>query len=97
MANASTMAAFTPSMSCGLTSSASFSSAAAPVNSESTSTPPRSGRLATYSLATRFMPSRSGVTSMTSAAAKNGGELLAGQRLVQVVQHRVPDPGVRRR
>src|SRR4051812_28555324 len=50
--------AFTPAMSCGLTSSACFSSAAAPANSLSTSTPPRSPRAATYSLATRFIPSR---------------------------------------
>ncbi|SHY10247.1 Uncharacterised protein [Mycobacteroides abscessus subsp. abscessus] len=40
------------------------------MNSESTSEPPRSLRQATYSLATRFIPSRSGVTSMTSAATK---------------------------
>ena len=39
-----------------------------PANSLSTSAPPESPRQATYSLATRFMPSRSGVTIMTSAA-----------------------------
>src|SRR5947208_2926569 len=44
------------------------SSSAAPVNSLSTSAPFSSFRHATYSLATRFMPSRSGVTSITSAA-----------------------------
>ena len=39
-----------------------------PVNSLSTSTPSSSNRAATYSLATRFMPSRSAVTSITSEA-----------------------------
>ena len=62
------IAAFSPSVSCGLTSSALVSSRAAPVNSDSTSTPASSWRQAMYSLATRFIPSRSGVTSMTSAA-----------------------------
>ena len=65
---ARTMAVFSPSMSCGLTRNAPASSSAAPVNSLSTSVPPSSYLLATYSLATRFIPSRSGVTSMTSAA-----------------------------
>ena len=47
-----------PSMSCGLTSTAASSSRAAPANSESTSMPGFSGFCAaTYSLATRFMPS----------------------------------------
>ena len=62
------IASFSPSMSCGLTSTACRSSSAAPANSLSTSTPSSSNRQATYSLATRFMPSRSAVTSMTSAA-----------------------------
>ena len=56
------------SMSYGLTISASPSSSAAPANSLSTSTPSSSSRDATNSFATRFMPSRSGVTSITSAA-----------------------------
>ena len=47
-----------PSMSCGLTRNALSISSAAPANSESTSAPRRSVRAATYSLATRFMPSR---------------------------------------
>ena len=59
---------FTPSVSYGLTSRPARSSLAAPVNSDSNSTPPPSTRQATYSLATRFMPSRRGVTVMTSAA-----------------------------
>ena len=59
---------FMPSRSYGLTRNACRRSPAAPANSESTSAPPRSTRAATYSLATRFMPSRSGVTIMTSAA-----------------------------
>jgi hypothetical protein len=53
--------------SCGLTRNALPSSSAAPVNSLSTSAPLSSWRQATYSLATRFMPS-SEVTSITSAA-----------------------------
>ena len=57
-----------PSTSYGFTSSASGSSQAAPANSLSTSTPSPSVREATNSLATRFIPSRSGVTSITSAA-----------------------------
>lgn len=44
------------------------SSAAAPANSLKTSTPRLSIRLATYSLAARFIPSRNGVTTITSAA-----------------------------
>ncbi len=51
-------AVFMPLMSCGLTSQAWRSSAAAPANSESTSAPSSSRRQATYSLATRFIPSR---------------------------------------
>ena len=49
---------------------ASAISQAAPANCERTSTPGSFGSCAaTYSLATRFMPSRSGVTSPTRAAA----------------------------
>ena len=56
---AATIASPTAWRSCGLTRYApSPSSSAAPVNSESTSAPPPSDRDATYSLATRFMPSR---------------------------------------
>jgi hypothetical protein len=59
-------------MSYGLTISALNSSSAAPANSLSTSTPagsPTSSRWhATYSLATRFIPSISGVTMPTSAS-----------------------------
>ena len=62
------IARFTDSRSCGLQKCAPSSSVAAPVNSDSTSEPVPSGWQATYSLATRFMPSRSAVTSMTSAA-----------------------------
>ena len=58
----------TASTSYGLTQTAPSSSAAAPANSLSTSTPSSSTRDATNSFATRFMPSRSGVTSITSAA-----------------------------
>ena len=46
---------------------ARFNSRAAPANSDSTSAPARPGWHAIYSLATRFIPSRSGVTSMTEA------------------------------
>src|SRR5205814_627559 len=60
-------ASATSSTSNGFTSSASWSSSAAPAISESTRTPSSSSCAATYSLATRFMPSRSGVTSATSA------------------------------
>src|SRR5690349_6711411 len=59
---------FMPLMSYGLTWYACFSSAAAPANSLKTSAPRSSYWQATNSLATRFMPSRSGVTTMTSAA-----------------------------
>ena len=69
MVAAVAMASATPSRSYGLTSSAPCISSAAPANSDSTSTPGFSGSCAaTYSLATRFMPSRSGVTSPTEAA-----------------------------
>ena len=44
------------------------SSPAAPANSESTSAPSSSYLQTTNSLATRFMPSASGVTTQTSAA-----------------------------
>ena len=58
----------TASASYGLTSSAALHSCAAPAKRESTSTPGSSGSCAaTYSFATRFMPSRSGVTSPTRA------------------------------
>ena len=65
---ARTMVSFMPAISCGLTRKAPASSSAAPVNSLSTRVPRSSYRQATYSLATRFIPSRSGVTNMTSAA-----------------------------
>ena len=68
MCTAYVIASFIPSMWCGFTSTEPVSSSAAPVNSDSTSAPRSSDRAATYSLATRFMPSRSAVTSMTSAA-----------------------------
>ena len=61
-------ASLTASGSCGLHRNAWRSSVAAPANSLSTSAPPWSARDATYSLATRFIPSRSGVTIITSAA-----------------------------
>jgi hypothetical protein len=51
-----------------LTNHASRSSFAAPVNSLRTRAPSLSARDATYSFETRFMPSRSGVTTMMSAA-----------------------------
>ena len=56
------------SMSYGFTCTASPISTAAPANSLRTSTPPSSVRHVTNSLATRFIPSRNGVTSITSAA-----------------------------
>ena len=65
---AATIMDFNPSMSCGLTRYACRSSLAAPVNSLSTRAPVSPSRHATYSLATRFIPSRSGVTTITSAA-----------------------------
>ena len=83
-----------PSMSCGLTRNACGSSSAAPVNSLSTSAPCSSCRHATYSLATRFMPSRSGVTSITSAGQVQRGHLLPRVGLVQVVHGRVADLAV---
>src|SRR4029077_418398 len=68
MARPAAIARAMPSMSCGLTRSAASSSLAAPANEESTSTPGSNGFCAaTYSLATRFMPSCSGVTSPTWA------------------------------
>ena len=69
MLSARSMARTSPSWSKGFTTSASCSSQAAPAISESTSTPPRPSWQARYSLHTRFMPSRKGVTSMTSLAA----------------------------
>ncbi len=68
MSMAWTIAARIASSSCGLTSTASVSWSAAPANSDNTSTPLTSRRDATYSLATRFIPSRNGVTSITSPA-----------------------------
>ena len=68
ISSARATAALTPSVSCGFISCARSARAAAPVNRESTSRPPSSWRQATYSLATRFMPSHSGVTSATAAA-----------------------------
>ena len=65
---AATIVDFSPSMSWGFTRYAWRSSLAAPVNSLSTRAPVSPSRQATYSLATRFMPSRRGVTTMTSAA-----------------------------
>ncbi len=62
------MASAVASTSLGLTSSASRMVSAAPAILESTSTPGSSTWQATYSFATRFMPSRSGVTSATSAS-----------------------------
>ena len=66
ISTAVTIASRRAALSWGLTSTASVSSSAAPANSDSTSTPSPSSRVVTYSLATRFMPSRSGVTSITS-------------------------------
>src|ERR1700730_11584752 len=71
MARASCMASAMPSMSIGLTSKASVSSRAAPAKDESTRAPGFFGSCAaTYSLATRFMPSRIGVTKPTRAARR---------------------------
>src|SRR5699024_3200945 len=66
---AAMIASLTPLRSWGLHRYACRSSVAAPANSLSTSAPSPSVHEATYSLATRFMPSRTGVTSITSAAA----------------------------
>ena len=52
----------------GFTGTTSESARAAPVNSDSSSTPASSVREATNSLATRFMPSCSDDTTQTSAA-----------------------------
>ena len=52
----------------GLTRNASRMVSLAPANRESTSTPGSPIWQATYSLATRFIPSRSGVTSATCAS-----------------------------
>jgi len=57
MRRAAAMASLAWSRLYGLTTSASVSSRAAPVNSLSTSTPASSSRAATNSFATRFMPS----------------------------------------
>ena len=63
------MASFSPSMSCGLTSTAlpQLVGRAGELAQHQHAVGCRRGD-ATYSLATRFMPSRSAVTSMTSAA-----------------------------
>ena len=59
----------TSSREYGLTITAAVIWRAAPAKRDSTSTPGSSGFCAaTYSLATRFMPSRIGVTSPTWAA-----------------------------
>ena len=55
-------------MSCGLMVIALGSCSAAPVNSESTRAPRLSVWATAYSLATRFIPSRSEETTMTSEA-----------------------------
>ena len=68
MLTALMMVSLRPSMSCGFISRACLSWSAAPANSLSTSAPSLFVRAVTYSLATRFMPSRRAVTSMTSAA-----------------------------
>jgi hypothetical protein len=68
MSSARRIAVAIDSVSYALTVSASCSSSTAPANSLSTRTPPPSTRDAANSFATRFMPSRSGVTTMTSAA-----------------------------
>ena len=69
MAMARLSASATSSGLLGLTSSASPICRAAPANRDRISTPGSSGFwAATNSLATRFMPSRSGVTSPTRAA-----------------------------
>ena len=81
---ASSMVDLSPLMSYGLTRNACLSSADAPANSLSTSAPLSSNRQATYSLATRFMPSRSGVTTITSAARNSAAISLARVRRVQV-------------
>ena len=68
IAMACAMLSAIPFSSYGLMMTASPSSSAAPANSLRSSTPSSSAREAMYSLATRFMPSRSGVTSIASAA-----------------------------
>ncbi len=71
MSIAALIASMTDSVLYGLTRIASFSSSAAPANSLSTRTPSLCKRDATYSFATRFIPSRNGVTIITSAAEYN--------------------------
>ena len=61
-------ASATPSTLYGLTRSASSIVSAAPAMRESTSTPGSATWHATNSFATRFIPSRSGVTSATAAS-----------------------------
>ena len=81
ISNAVAMARAISGMSLGLTRTASPNSLAAPVISLRISTPRPSARAATYSLATRFMPSRSGVTSITSLAPYRGTSSCCGNDL----------------
>ena len=67
ISNARQMAFSICSVSLGLTSKASVSSTAAPAISLKTNTPGLSCLTATYSLATKFIPSRKGVTNAISA------------------------------
>ena len=68
ISSASWSAWATSSMLYGFTRSASVIVSAAPASRERISTPGSPTWLTTYSLATRFMPSRSGVTSAISAS-----------------------------
>src|SRR5690606_11496948 len=64
---------------CGLISSASVICSAAPAKRERISTPGSSGSCAaTYSLATRFIPSRSGVTSPIRLARETPASISRG-------------------
>ena len=82
MARPRSSAAAIPTSSYGLTSNAASNSLAAPANCDSTSTPGSSGSCAaTYSFATRFIPSRNGVTSPTCASAYSGISTLRGKPL----------------
>ena len=83
------MASAMASGSNGLTISASVSSWAAPANFDSTSTPGSSSDwAATNSLATRFMPSRNGVTTPTRADAIEARQGRARRRPRRVAQRR---------
>ncbi len=84
-------ASLTSSGSCGLHRNACRSSFAAPANSLSTSAPPWSIRAATYSFATRFIPSRRGRHHHHVGGAVQRRELGAAVRLVQVVHGRQAD------